>query len=86
MMGHDGIGHHVVIVETIGDSITYAHSGGTHGRENYHGGVEYGSIKLTDINQPIEKQEWGSAGDIILKEHYDFKTRRLKVLADSADA
>ncbi|MEX0932004.1 MAG: hypothetical protein WDZ81_00160 [Candidatus Saccharimonadales bacterium] len=82
MMGYDGIGHHVVVVEADKGKITYAHSEGRHGREDDFGGVEYGEITVLNPSYPIEKQEWS---DKLLPETHKFTDeplRRLKVLVN----
>ncbi|HVE80783.1 MAG TPA: hypothetical protein VNA68_01430 [Candidatus Dormibacteraeota bacterium] len=83
MTGHDGIPHAVLVVKVKKDVIEFVHSGGPHGKKDYYGGVEYGSIDITDPAQPIEKQEWHSRFDFVQTTHYfePKALRRLKVLA-----
>lgn len=82
MMGLDGVAHSLLVVDAGRSTITYVHSGGTHGRPNYYGGVEYGEIIISDASKPIGEQEWLKNGELILKTHKDFVLRRLKVLDD----
>ncbi|MEX0877528.1 MAG: hypothetical protein WDZ40_01535 [Candidatus Spechtbacterales bacterium] len=80
MVGHDNIGHPLLVVSVNNNVIVYAHSAGRHGRKSHYGGVEYGEIKIIDTELPIEKQEWQDK--LLLKAH-KFKPgaiRRLKTL------
>lgn len=56
----DQIDHAVIVVSVDGNELTCAHSGGTHGRPGYYGGVEYLTITITDPSKPIQHQQWSS--------------------------
>jgi hypothetical protein len=82
-MGHDGIAHVVVVAAIEGSTLTYAHSGGLDvgdGDPNYFGGVEYGTITLTDPALPIGEQRWQTSRFSQLHRFEPGALRRLKVL------
>jgi len=81
--GHDSVAHAMVVVE-VGDSqIVYVHSGGVDrgkGDDNFFGGVEYGSITITDPAKTIEHQDWEDQAFLELHSFESGALRRLKVL------
>lgn len=86
MTGHDEVEHVLLVIGVEEGVITYVHSGGTHGKPDYYGGVEYGQIRVTDLEKSIHEHEWVGNGKLILEAHYfdDKPLRRLKVLDERA--
>jgi hypothetical protein len=82
MTGHDEVEHSLLVVGIDDGLITYAHSGGTHGKPDYYGGVEYGHIRKSDLEKSIHEHEWLGNGKLILETHNfsDKPLRRLRVL------
>lgn len=84
--GHDGIAHAMVVVEVKDSKLTYVHAAGVDrgkGDEAFFGGVEYGTITISDPSKTIEHQDWEDQAFMELHSFHKGALRRLKVFIDA---